>query len=59
MQMGSGKMMIYELPERHRFFGFAEHNTLQDLGFSIGSGLKLEGCSQFCFLTQDKRNKHI
>jgi len=58
MQMGSGKMMIYELPEKHRFFGFAEHNTLQDLGFSP-LDLKIEGCSQFCFLTQDKRNKHI
>ena len=51
-------MMILELPERHKFFCFADSQKLQELGFAPRD-LKIEGCSHFVYLTQDKKTKKV
>ena len=45
--------MIYNLPENENFMDFIEYNKLKDLGFNE-KGLKIEACSVFAFLTNDK-----
>ena len=45
--------MIYNLPESESFVDFIEYNRLKDLGFNE-KGLKIEACTVFAFLTNDK-----
>ena len=50
--------MIYEIPNKEKFFGFIEFSNFLDLGF-IPKGLAQEACSHFAFLTLNKSSQKI
>ena len=47
--------MILQLPPDENFINFIEFYKLEDLGINP-SELKIETCSKFAFLTEDKEN---
>lgn len=51
-------MLIYEIPDKEQLYSFITYNNLSDLGFTP-KGMRIEGCSQFAFLTKNKKNSEI
>jgi len=48
-----GVLYIHELPVGEKFISFVKYNKLKDFGFYKGQ-LRIEGCSNFVYLTQIK-----